>query len=414
MEMTLIFFYIILNVYYIVKFFRMKNGVFTPPFLVACISISVILPQLTTIYYSNAYDNSLIPRLAIVMISGNFLFFKGFEFAVKNRHIKNKIYDLKISKLKYIILLFSLIGFYSIKIGNDGSADGVIQANVRAFSQISLVLSSVYILKEGFSKIIIVSTIFSILPIIYFAFFQYGSRGSSLFLFLLGMYIVVMKYPRLQSKIKILLLAFLTLGSVVSASINAFRQNVIHNGGDNIDYIENFKKSFTESDTDVGMDLGNAAVLMDYCAKNDSYDYGMSFWNNFIYNYVPGRFVGKSLKESLQTHPDYENKIPIVTHMITTTTGYFSAFGAWGYLGCFLFAFIGFILGKIWKYSFFSNLYLVLYVYTLGNTPLMITHNFQYVFARLEMMFIFIFPVLWYWIYKRNIKNVLHQNKFIQ
>lgn len=406
MEMILIVSYIVLNLYYIIKYFRLEKGVFTPPFLVSCISISVMLPQLTTIYYSSSYDNTLIPRLVIVMISGNYMFVKGFEIAINDPRFKTNILDLHISQIKYVILLFSFVGLYSIKMVNENLADGVIQANVRAFSQIALVLSSIFLLKERVSKIIILSFICAIIPIVHFAFFVYGSRGSTLFMFLLLMYITVLRFPKFENKIKIIVLIFLTMGSIVSASISTFRENVIHNGRDRIEYFENFKKSFTKSDSEVGMDLGNAALLMDYCETNGSYDYGFSFWNKFVYNYVPGRFVGQSFKESLQTHPDYEAKIPIVTHMITTTTGYFSAFGAWGYMGCFLFGFIGFVLGKIWKYSFYSNMYLVLYIYTLGNVPLMITHNFQYVFARLEMMFIFIFPILWYWIYRKNIFNV--------
>ena len=101
MNWLLIVLYCIVN-FYIVNFYKNKyEGVFSAPFVMAAISLSVMLPQMTTIYYSNRYDNDLIPLLAYMMISCNIAFAIGY----KRGYVKvpgNKILDIRVEKIKYI------------------------------------------------------------------------------------------------------------------------------------------------------------------------------------------------------------------------------------------------------------------------------------------------------------------------
>lgn len=77
------------------------------------------------------------------------------------------------------------------------------------------------------------------------------------------------------------------VGGIASLSIVEIRNEVVH-GSDGlksvneINFIDNFKKAFTDSYTEVGMDLGNAAEGIDHCYKKmniiSAYFYGMDLY----------------------------------------------------------------------------------------------------------------------------------------
>ena len=64
MDIFLILTYIILNIAIVLYYISKKeDGAFAPPFIISAISLSVMLPQLTTIYFVNDYDNKLLHTL---------------------------------------------------------------------------------------------------------------------------------------------------------------------------------------------------------------------------------------------------------------------------------------------------------------------------------------------------------------
>lgn len=386
MDEILIATYIVLNawiIYYYLK--NREDGVFTPPFIISAISLTVMLPQLTTIYYVREYDNSLLPTLCYTMITCNLAFLLGFRKGEK-RKLPRSLYDIDLEKCKFIVFALALSGFGAWL----GIGDGVIVALFMGFSQMAICYGLVYCLTKNnnYSKIYCISIVLGCIIVLNYIFFIYGSRGSSLFLFLAFMYFLYLKKPKRKRFFKLLVVGFLLFGSIVSASITLFRQN-IHGGKNNIDYIENFKEGFMHSDSEVGMDLGNGAILIDYCKKHDSYNYGAIFWNGFVGNFIPERVVGEETKESLQYFASYEKLILPITNGITTVTGYFEAFATWGYLGFFCFFILGYISGVIWTRAKYSNFYMILLLFSLGNFPLMITHNLQYILQRWEQIIMF-------------------------
>lgn len=354
---------------------------------------------MTTIYFDDYYDPKLLYNMGYTMVTCNIALAIGFKYGI-NKKIPNKITDIDLSKCQLGVFIFALLGLYS----NFTSGDGVIIALFRSFAQFCIVFSLAYFLQTSkkYSIIYIIAFIISISVVLHFIFFIYGSRGSSLFLFICISFFLLLKKPQLTKYIKYFLIFILLGGSIVSASISAFREN-LHGANNEIEYWKNFTKAFMSSRTKVGMDLGNGAILLNYCYQNDSYNYGTIIWNGFIYNYIPERVFGKEFKESLQFHPDYEKQILPLTHGITTVTGYFEAFASFGFLGFILFGLIGFLLGIIWSRAFFSKVYFIILIYSLGNIPLVLTHNLQYIFQRWEMIILFVFPIFFYALKQRKI-----------
>jgi uncharacterized membrane protein YcaP (DUF421 family) len=91
---------------------------------------------------------------------------------------------------------------------------------------------------------------------------------------------------------------------------------------------------------------------------------------------------------------------------ITTITGYGSAFRSFSYFGFILFYILGLIIGKFMYLSNHSNFYLFIYVSCLIVIPNMITHSLQYMFARLEFIYIFLFPILLFFTFKSKNREV--------
>lgn len=393
-----IYAYIITNIVIIAYYLRKyEHGFIMPPFIAATISLSVMLPQMTTIYFDDYYDSKLLYNMGYTMVTCNIALAIGFRFG-KIKKIPQKIVDIDLRKCKWGVLVFAVLGIYS----NYSSGDGVIIALFRSFAQFSIVFSLAYFLQtqNKYSTIYIIAFILGVSVVLNFIFFIYGSRGSSLFLFICISYFFLLKKPKITKYIKWCLISILLGGSIVSASISTFREN-LHGANHDINYWKNFTKSFVDSRSKVGMDLGNGAILLDYCYQNDSYNYGTIIWNGFVHNYIPERVFGKEFKESLQYHPDYEKLILPLTHGITTVTGYFEAFASFGFCGFIMFGLIGYILGIIWTRAVFSKIYFIILIYSLGNVPLILTHNLQYIFQRWEMILIFVLP-MFFWALKQQ------------
>ena len=69
MDLLLIILYVFINIFIGYKYYKQRNGAFTPPFILSVMSLGQLLPQLTTIYFHPFYNNELIYRLVFVMIT---------------------------------------------------------------------------------------------------------------------------------------------------------------------------------------------------------------------------------------------------------------------------------------------------------------------------------------------------------
>jgi hypothetical protein len=353
------------------------------------------------------------------MITCNLSFVAGYNLA-KKRKMSMVIRDIQLKKMEWIIFLFALTGlstvyFFSVNfhVSKDeftGAMDTVLTSNIKSFSEFSLALSIVSILQGNKSKIIWISFILSIIPIINFAFFVKGSRNDSLVLFLNLLLFWVLWKPQMKRLIKILTICFFLTGSIISSSMEEFRNALIKDPNLNvfdINYWDAFNNSFYNSHTDVGMDLGNAALGIDFCYKNDTYNYGLQLWNGFVYNYIPRRLIGDKNKKALMYHDEYidRNLNSYWTHGVTTVTGYADAFSSFSFFGFILFALVGYMYGNIWEYSFRSGFWRFVYLFTISQIPVFVTHNLQFFLARLELVFIFLYPIVFsFFIYKKRLK----------
>lgn len=389
-------------------YFKRTLGVFEAPFIFSFMSLFVILKQFTTIYFSPYYSNHLIFNLGFIMITCNIFFVLGYHFG-SIKSFPKFIRVFKPDKIKFIILIFSLLGMFNLFFFTyrDSLIDGVVVSFVRNFSTMGLALCFSYLLRMPKSWFIYFCILLSCIPILYFIIFIKGSRGASLVLITNFFSFVALSNFRYIKFSKFAFISILLLGTIISSAISEFRVALLSEESNfsifEIDYLDIFKRSFIYNDSDVGMDLGNAALGIDFVYNSDSYDYGLVIWNKFVYNFVPGRFLGDSFKSNIQYSAGYEDLVVDLTHNITVMTGYFDAFSSFSFFGCFLFLFVGFLYGIIWKFGFVSDLFRFIYFFTLPQVPLILTHSIQYFFVKFEFAFLVLFFIYFaFYKYKFN------------
>lgn len=396
--------YLVFNILVLYYYYKKYNGIFEAPFLIAYTSIFVMLPQLAAIYSFDYYRTYTFGLFIYTLIGCNIAFVIGFEFVRFKKHKIKYGSILLYPKIKGLLYLCTLLGFYSIFTWSSvyQGSDNVIQSKLLSFGAKSLCLVTPFLIRTKSTKEMKIIALLSIIPLAYFAFWVKGSRGSTLFLVLILSFIFSQKYPQSYGKIKKITVAILVFGAIASASIGLIRHVLVGNPIDGekssvseLSLMDTYLNSFSIKET--GFDLGNAVYGIDYLYNKNKLDYGVTYlWDDFIQNNVPRRWVGENFKEGLKFNiVDDEKMRESITQSITTMTGYYFAYRSFGVLSPLLFLFIGYLLGSIWYKSKYSMFALFLYLSILSNIPLFITHSPGYIYGSIEFVLIFMYPFIY-------------------
>ena len=407
--------YFVFNISVLYFYYRKYNGIYEAPFLIAYTSIFVMLPQLAAIYSFDYYRTSTFTLFIYTIIGCNVAFVVGFEFVRCKKHKTNYESILVYSKVKVLLFVCTLLGFYSIFTWASvyQGSDNVIQSKLLSFGAKSLCLVAPFLIRKKSTIEMKIIALLSIIPLAYFAFGVKGSRGSTLFLVLILSFIFSQKYSRSAGKIKKITVAILVFGAVASASIGLIRHILVGNPADgerssvsDLSLMDTYLNSFSIKET--GFDLGNAVYGIDYLYKTNQLDYGVTYlWDDFIQNNIPRRWVGENFKDGLKFNlVDDDRMIESITRSITTMTGYYYAYRSFGIFSPLLFFLVGYLLGFIWYKSKYSMFALFLYLSILSNVPLLLTHSPGYIYGGVEFVFIFMYPFMF-----NGIKRIKIQNK---
>jgi hypothetical protein len=115
------------------------------------------------------------------------------------------------------------------------------------------------------------------------------------------------------------------------------------------------------------VEVFNAAKFMEAKAQGGHYTYGLHYWNQLVFGYVPAQIVGRELKESLKIPLTDDTQLTgFVKSTGTCETGIGEAFMAYGYFGCGLFFVLGAFMRWLWegavRSSIFHQLLLILFM----------------------------------------------------
>lgn len=130
------------------------------------------------------------------------------------------------------------------------------------------------------------------------------------------------------------------------------------------------------------LELRNGAMLLEAANKLQKFGLGTGFWNNIVFQYVPGQLVGYDLKQSLQinwgvSQQDLLNVFGTSFPLGSTKTGIGESYTEFGYLGCLVFGVIAYLYRHIWITAFYFNRKLsqILYIGLLSPAMVGITHG---------------------------------------
>lgn len=104
------------------------------------------------------------------------------------------------------------------------------------------------------------------------------------------------------------------------------------------------------------LELRNAAVAMDVTQYTGQYQWGVGFWNNLVFQYVPRQILGEGFKNSLMLNAGAEitNASQLLGYewsLGSTITGIGDSYVQFGYFGSLSFALIGYLFKTLWVAS---------------------------------------------------------------
>ena len=224
------------------------------------------------------------------------------------------------------------------------------------------------------------------------------------------MLLMVVWFNRRWQPSRTLMAGALVLGALVINSIGDYRQTML---GDSylqgsygwsgaglselmkIDFIGNMQ-DIAKGETN-NFELTNATLIIESADRSLRFDYGLSHWNGFVDQYVPGQWIGHDNKTALKISLDngVRNYFGHTPHTGSTLTGLSDAFQSFWYFGAIKFFLISIILSRWYRSAFQSNLAAQL-VMMLSITPALhaITHSTHSFFVMFLQLLVFVSPVL--------------------
>jgi len=146
------------------------------------------------------------------------------------------------------------------------------------------------------------------------------------------------------------------------------------------------------------IDIFNAVNFMEARDVGGNYTYGLHFWNQLVFGFVPAQFFGDDFKESLQFR--FYDDTALTRFQKPTGTcesGIAEAFMAFGYFGCALFFIMGAWFRWLWDQSVRGNILCQL-ILLLNILPGNMSYSLQLwtMLNGLVNLLIFAGPFLWW------------------
>lgn len=403
--MILIIIFFIVNLIICSYFYQKEEGIIHAPFILSIMALTTMTPMLYMILESPNYSSSSFIRTSIFMTMSHLAFSYGYIQALKVKEGKNE--NLRVFLLERTLItmfFFIALGFIGLRIYkmplSRELGQWVIAAQFMNFDVAALTIAiifGIYAFQKGkYRWLSILLLILSSWPIYDYAMNVKGSRSRVFFLLLLYCFLLLKLYPTKERHIKRFFVLLFIIGTILSASIVEYRSSITSDKSFyETKFIENFKKGFDyRSISKNGMDLGNCALGMEYCADNFHYSYGAIFIDRLLFNYVPGRLIGQKQKEALMLSPKDIELERSYTHNVTTMTGYYEAFNCFSYLGILIFAIVGYFMGYLFRKKETNTICLISYLFNIIYANVLISHGVTYFISNYVFLLIFIVPIL--------------------
>jgi hypothetical protein len=161
-----------------------------------------------------------------------------------------------------------------------------------------------------------------------------------------------------------------------------------------IDFTANFDDILSKG----SFELTNAIYYMAATAASESYNFGESYWNAFVFRYVPGQFFGKDLKTSLMFDVPDDNHAERIygykTVLGSTPTGLSDSYAAFWFFGAGVFFLISRIMARLYMAAVRQHrVAQILYMASITDALQAITHVSWWFFTPWVHYVLFLGPL---------------------
>lgn len=391
--------YIIINIWICVFFFRKKQGVFQFPFLIGCVSLTFVFPQLLNLdsfsYFNSGTDDIILLHMCLC----NAALAGGFYYVSQQESPYVEFVRLDEDKhLNKLIIIFAIIGIVTTLMNRGvykgGFVSGlfVIISFFNSYGAIALLLILIgynrgIIKGKWFAYVGLTIVLLTVDKII-----ASGRRAATINLVLTILYFYLDKDERIYKWLRFGVPAFFVLGMIVMPQIGEYRNNA-YDG--KLSFWENVTSLNTTSPKVEMMEKGeiyNAIEGMRLVYNTGNYDFGGNNWNGLIRNYIPTAFVSRDFKKSLMVESSSSSLVAYLTRSGSTMTGYFDSFLSFGVFGFIKFLLIGSLMGYWWWRRNDSDISLMFYFALLTPGLHLLTHSSNYFLSELFFEMVFIYP----------------------
>lgn len=393
--------YILLNLFIIFRYYKKEMGVFQFPFLIACVSLTFVAPQLFNLLDNNYFDkqNSSMPLFFLSLC--NIALAVGYNIGNRKQQGGHTVFFKNTHGFKLLIYIFFAIGTVAMIInrgvyqGGFVSGKFVIVSFFTTYATISLLLILI-----GLKRGLISGKLFYILGIIVIALtldkiIESGRRAATINLVLMILFFYLDKNVKIYKYLKFVVPGFFVAGMLFGSNIEQYRKNA-YSG--KTSFIENLQTlDFSDSKKSASMQRGeifNAFEGMKMAYMYDVQDYGASNWNGIVRDYVPTVLVSRQFKESLISENKTSGLVSRLTKSGSTMTGYFDAFLSFSIFGFIKFMIIGWAMGYLWKRKDKSDISLLFYFVLLTPGLHLLTHSSNYFVSQWVFLLLFVYPFL--------------------
>ena len=404
MSQILIILFAIINVLLLYDGLRKKSvmGVFRFPFIIACVNLTFIYPQLTAIAAHVKNPDAYLTTSVLHMCLCTVAVWAGFVIGTSGNLRNQFIRRFNPQKIIPVAILFLFIGISAYLInrgvykGGKISGPFVIVNFFTAYINYALILIMMALYLPG-KKSNARFLLFIVLVIAIDQFINQARRANALYIaMIIGYFYMLYCSQKKYALVKYVIPGVFLFGMLFNTVIAQYRENAYSGEVSAVENVESLDfGSEKENNANLAKgEVNNAIKAINLCESYHLYDYGASNWNRTINDLVPKFLVGSTLKQQLFIPTAYDQFVTSLTKSGSTMTGYFDSYASFGLLGFIKFFIIALIMGVLWKRRNLSDISIFLYLALLTPGIHAITHSTNAVFSALIIYAFFVFPIL--------------------
>ena len=402
MATFLLIVYILICILTLVFYFRRDYGAFQFPFLLACVNVTFVLPQLIAIRASHSYEPGFLDLTLGSIVLCTLFANIGFHLGERAFRTNNQRTIFK-QRTSVVALLFFFVGSVAYYLNRGVYRGGFVEGEFviinffTGYVLYSLVLAFIGRKNRAIPSLLFWFIFIGVCLIYFDRIILSGRRSDTVRIVLIVSFFIayLSKSKRIYRFVKWLIPLFFVVGMIVNTRVSDYRINAF----DDVSFWDNVNSLDFSGAKDRIMNSSEGeiylcALAINHCEANDVYNYGASDWNRIIHDFVPSVIVGRKTKESLMIKNDSDAFTSALTASGATLTGYYDAFASFGLLGFIKFLLIGLLMGYVWHKKDSSDTSLMMYFCLLTSSLNIATHSTSFFTSGLLFFLIFVYSFM--------------------